>query len=235
MKSKIVYVSENPEHILQHSVLDIASPKQLEVLLSEGWFITETTKMKVNHPELGKRVAVNRIQLSQESGVTVSGGYNEEKNPSRVLAELVKGNDGLSAAVALIAKSLERQQGPAGENASGYLGRSIAGQIPGVGVVTPLAMQAAYGTGADAAKQGVGIDTCPFPEGSYPYSQWVDGFLNGNGKPDPEMMVAMEEGRAAAKGKDNDVVTCRWKPNTRGYIAWLFAFKKAGGRVEAEG
>jgi hypothetical protein len=234
MKSKVIYVSEEPDHLIEHSIIDIVSPKVLNALLSEGWFIKENEKKKINHPKLNRRITVQRIELSQESGLTVKGEKATQEHPAGILSELVKkNNEGMVAALSLIAKSFQQQQGPPGENASGYLGRSIAGQIPGVGIVTPLAMQAAFGSGVDAAKSGVDIDTCPFPEGSSPYYKWVDGFLNSGGKPDPEMLVAMEEGHEAAttKGKHEEV-TCRWKPNTRGYVAWLYAFKKAGGVVE---
>ena len=198
MKSKLLYVSEEPDHLIEHVIMDIVSPKVLNALLAEGWFIKDSVKKKIKHPSLGKQITVQRIELSQESGLTVGGGTDVEEPPKNTLAALLKNNEGVAAALSLIAKNLERQQGPPGENSSGYLGRSIAGQIPGVGAVTPLTMQAAYGVGADAAKSGESLDACPFPEGSYPYNKWLDGYLNCGGKPDPEMMVAMEEGHKEA-------------------------------------
>lgn len=232
MKSKSVYVSENPDHVGKGDMLDVISPKQLNKLLEEGWYITSRKSKRVKHPKTQKNIAVDQVDLSQESGVTVANAP-EDVPAGNMLSQLVKGNEGVASALALIAKSLEAQRGQPGETGNSYLGRSIAGQIPGVGVVTPLSMHAAYGGGADAAKGGTQVDACPFPEGSYPFSQWVEGYLESGGKPDPEMMVAMEEGREAATGPDDKEVTCRWKLHTLGYVAWLFAFKKAGGRVEA--
>lgn len=228
-KSKIVYVSEDPGHIVQHATIDIVGPKKLEELLDDGWFITKSEKIKVHHPVAGKRISVRRIELSTEHGVTVSGHQAHEAPASREVGSVV------AQGFNMLAKALDRNQGPPGSNASGYLGQSIAGQIPGVGLVTSLAPNGAFGLGVDAAKGGQREEKNPFPEGSVPFAEWLKGFISANGRPDPETVVGMEEGRRAAQGPENAEVTTRFAANTRGYVGFVIGFTRAGGKIAGNG
>lgn len=227
MSSKILYVSDVQEHIGQHAVIDIVSPKRLDDLLEQGWFITKSEKRKVNHPTLGKRVTVDRLELSNERGVATSGKPAEEA-PSREVGSIAQG-------FGLLAKALQGREGPPGSTESGYLGRSIAGQIPGVSLVTSLAPNGAFGMGADAAKGGKKEDSCPFPEGSVPFAEWLKGFLQAGGRADPETKVALEEGRLKGAEKGDHEVTCRWAVNTRGYVGFVIGFQQTGGKIGGNG
>lgn len=229
-KSKIIYVSEDPGHIVQHATIDIVGPKKLDELLEGGWFISKSEKIKVHHPVAGKRISVRRVELSTEHGVTVSGPQAAPEQPaSREVGSVV------AQGFNMLAKALERNQGPPGSNASGYLGQSIAGQIPGVGLVTSLAPNGAFGLGVDAARGGQKEDSCKFPEGSVPFAEWLKGFITAGGRPDPETLVGMEEGRRAAQGPENSEVTTRFAVNTRGYVGFVMGFIRAGGRLSGNG
>lgn len=221
--SKILYVSEMSDHLVQHTVLDIVSPKRLDELLGDGWYICKDEKTKVSHPTLGKRVSVRRVSLSNDRGMTTSA-------PERS-ATPDPGMAALSTAVASLISHQNRQQGLPGETGSSYLGRSIAGVIPGVKTVTQFAGQGAFGMGADSAKSGQSDDVCPFPEGSVPFYEWMRGYLKAGGRPDPTTAVGIEEGRAAANGPKDAEVQTRHPANTRGYVGFVHGFEANGGRL----
>lgn len=218
--SKILYVSETPDHLIQHAVLDIVSPKRLDELLGEGWYVSKSEKTKVSHPTIGKRITVRRIELSNDRGITTSA-------PERQSAP----DPGMAALTTAVASLMRHQQGLPGETGSSYLGRSIAGVIPGVKTVTQFAAQGAFGMGADSAKGGQRDDACPFPEGSVPFYEWMRGYLKAGGHPDPTTAVGIEEGRAAANGPKDAEVQTRHPANTRGYVGFVHGFEANGGRL----
>lgn len=229
-KSKIIYVSDVPDHLIHHALLDIVSPKKLDELLEDGWYVTKSEKRKISHPSMGKRVTVDRVELSQDKGITVSGPAVDQQVPqSREVSGVV------AQGFSMLAKALEKNHGLPGENRNGYLGNSIAGQIPGVGVVTSIAPHGAFGLGVDAARGGQREESNKFPEGSVPFAEWLKGFINAGGKPDPETLVGMQEGRAAAQGPKDAEVTTRFAVNTRGYVGFLIGFQRAGGTIAGNG
>lgn len=228
MSSKVIYVSDSPANLVHHAVLDIISPKEQDKLLESGWFITKSEKRKVNHPTLNKKVTVDRIELSDERGVAVGGRDAERPVPSTEMSLVTQGFNAL-------AKALSGRDGPPGSNENGYLGRSIAGQVPGVGLVTSMAPNGAFGMGADTAKRGGRDEDCPFPEGSMPFGEWLKGYLQAGGRADPETMMAMQDGRVKGAEKGDHEVTCRWAPNTRGYIGFVIGFQQGGGKMTGNG
>lgn len=225
MPSKIIYVTTDPAHAVSSDDLDILTVKQQNALLEGGWFITKSEQRKIKHPKSHKTVAVERIELSNEHALSTnpqSGGQSAELSVS-------KGFE-------MLAQVLNQNNGPPGSSADGYLGRSMAGLIPGVKVTSSFAPGGAFGMGVDAAKAGRTDDACTFPEGTVPFGEWLAGYLSAKGKPDPECRLAMEEGRKAARGEKEDEVEIptKWsRPNTRGYVAWVYAFKQAGGDVQS--
>lgn len=229
-KNKIIYVTEEQDNLVNHVVIDIVGPKKLDDLLEQGWYISKSEKVKVHHPVAGKRITVRRVELTNDRGVTVSDAQGVPEQPaSREVGSVV------AQGFNMLAKALERNHGPPGTNANGYLGQSIAGQIPGVGLVTSLAPNGAFGLGVDAAKGGQSEEKNPFPEGSLPFAEWLKGFIGANGRPDPETLVGMEEGRRAAQGPENAEVTTRFAVNTRGYVGFLIGFTRAGGKIAGNG
>lgn len=222
--SKVIYVSEDPNNLVQHAAIDIVGPKRLDELLEEGWYITKDEKTKVHHPTAGKRLTVRRILLSNERGVATTA---REGTPGPVDA-------GVNALTTAIASLVGRQQGLPGETGNSYLGKSIVGSVPGVKTVTQFAGQGAFGMGADSAKSGQVEDACPFPEGSIPFAEWLSGYLQAHGRANPETALAIQEGRQAAQGPKDAEVTCRFVRNTRQYVGWVYGFKIGGGTVEAQ-
>ncbi len=223
--SKVIYVSEESDNLVQHAAIDIVGPKRLDELLEQGWYIAKSEKSKVHHPTRGKRITVRRIELSNERSVATTARESERVAPP---------DSGLHALTTAIAGLVGKQQGLPGETGVSYLGRSIVGAVPGVKTVTQFAGQGAFGMGADSAKSGQTEDSCPFPEGSIPFAEWLAGYLQANGRPNPETALAIQEGRQAGDGPADAVVTCRFARNTRQYGGWLYGFKLAGGRVEAQ-
>ncbi len=219
--SKVLYVSESSDHLIEHAVLDIVPPKRLDELLGEGWYITKSDNTKVNHPTMGKRITVRRIELSNDRGMTASA--SEKKGVP---------DPGMHALTSAVASLVRHQQGLPGETGSGYLGRSIAGAIPGVHTVTQFAAQGAFGMGADSAKSGQTDSACPFPEGSVPFYEWMRGYLKAGGKADPTTAVGIEEGREASKAPADAEVRTRHAPNTRGYVGFVHGFEINGGTLK---
>lgn len=225
MASKIVYVS--PQHAGDYAEITVLSPKKLDELLEAGWEIIKRKSVKVSTGE--RDIKVESIQLatqSAERGLSAPRRQEEEETPSeRAISPFTvqgRAHRGGSNEVTVI-----------GENPDGYMGRSIAKSIPGVRIVSNMMTHAAFGLGADQAKAGAREHDNPFPPSGKPWVEWCQGFFSADGKVGSKTQAAMEEGRQSAGGKPDDEATCSYKLGTVEYEAWLWSFKKHGGRVES--
>ena len=222
MPTKFVYTS--PEFFCSSDEIDILSPKQLNTLLEEGYAVIKREKVSVVHPKTKKKVRVEYLQLATESaerGVSTAGPVRKPRDDDRA-----PGNE----------LSLSRP-----DNGS-YLGNGSAfSQVmrqTGIGVASNMAGDAGYGMGVDCAKMGGMASECPFPRGSVPHREWMNGFAAGGGDApvasQPEALdEAFKQGKAVAKraGKDTEV-TCPYPQGTDLFDRWLEGFQAGGGRLE---
>jgi len=225
---KIVYVS--PEHHAVGADLDVLSPKQLDALLEAGWDILETKRVKVPHPETGKKVPVTQHSLAQKSEARGVATVNAQDPPTRrgltLLDRAMEDRPQAGRGLAAIP----------GQNNDGYLGSSIAGHIPGVRAVGSLRLAAAFGVGTDHYHQPGGkAEDVPFPEGSSDFADFLDGFFRAGGEIPEHLESAAGQGKVAAQGPEHAEVTCPFRARSWEYCAWLAGFRRAGGKVESAG
>ncbi len=226
MASKIIYVSS--EHAGEYDEISILSPKKLDAILeSPDWVIVKRKTMKVVlNRGTNKTVRVECIELGTPSAErSLSMRNQDEESPAeRAISPFTaqRGHQGGGGGEVSVI----------GENPDGYMGRSIAKHIPGVRIVSGMMTHAAYGLGADQAKSSFRESDNPFPVGGIPWTEWFQGYFSADGKTSSEVKAAMKEGAQAAKGGPDDEAHCSYQRGTKLYEAWLWAFKKGGGRVE---
>lgn len=225
MPTKIVHVSA--EHHCTTDAMDILSPKALNKLLDEGYSIIKRKKVTLKHPKTGKQATVDELQIataSEERGVATV-------KPERGVRPRVPDAEAPGHEL-----SLSRP-----DNGSYLGGGSVFGGImrqTGIQVGSNMAGDAAYGMGVDCAKLGGLASENPFPAGSVPHREWMNGFGAGGGdmpvaSPPEALEDAFKQGKITAKraGKDTEV-SCPYPQGTDLYSKWLEGFEAGGGTIE---
>lgn len=212
MSDKIVYV--HPDH--ESDSVNIITPKAFDALLAEGWEIKSSETKKVS----GKRVDVHHLyKPSKERGLaTVQPSERDERN-SLMEHQHRGGNDARGVMVA--------------PSNNSFLGTSDFQGLPGLKIANSLVIGHAFGMGTDSANKGEPESACPWPSG-LGRTQWLNGYRAAGRQantPAGSLDDARAAGTTAAKGADDDEVSCPYPPGTLQYTAWLEAFKEAGGKV----
>jgi ribosome modulation factor len=216
VSDRIVYVHADHES----DSVNIITPKAFDALLEQGWEIKSSETKKIS----GKRVVVHHLyKPSKERGVSVVQPSERDERTSLMEHQHRGGSDARGVMVA--------------PSNNSFLGTSDFQGLPGIKVANNLVINHAYAMGTDAANTGQPESACPWPSG-LGRTQWLNGYrAAGRTNQQPKSDVwgslddAREAGTNAARGAEEDEVSCPYPTGTPQYQAWLEAFKAAGGKV----
>jgi len=219
VSDKLVYV--HPDH--ESDSVNVITPKAFDALLTEGWEIKSSTTKRID----GKKVDLHHLyKPSKERGLTTVQPSERDESHALMEHQHRGGNDARGVMVA--------------PSNNSFLGTSDFDGLPGLKIANSLVIRHAFASGTDAANTGLPESTCPWPSG-LGRTQWLNGYHAAVRANDTKSDVwgslddAREAGANAAKGVEDDEVSCPYPAGTRQYNAWLEAFKAAGGKhVEEE-
>jgi ribosome modulation factor len=212
VSDKVVYVHADHES----DSVNIITPKAFDALLEQGWEIKESSTKRID----GKKVDVHHLyKPSKERGVSVVQPSERDERTSLMEHQHRGGSDARGVMVA--------------PSNNSFLGTSDFQGLPGIKVANNLVINHAYAMGTDAANTGQPESACPWPSG-LGRTQWLNGYRAAGRQahaPATSLDDARDAGTAAARGAEDDEVSCPYPTGTPQYQAWLEAFKAAGGKV----
>jgi hypothetical protein len=232
MPAKFVYTSD--EHYGETEAISILSPKQLDVVLAEGWDIIKRGKKTVKDAT-GRKVTVDYLELAKKSEErAVARVRRDADEPEDLENNEPRGLSRVDSDRSLTAPD-DSYLGAGGSRGLSHL----ASLDPNIKIAPSISGDFAFGQGVDAAKLGKSITACTFKRGTKPYEEWVKGYnkaMDEDGKgADPAALAdAARLGKLAATSTAAEV-TCPFPEGTALFNEWLKNFTESGGdHVEIE-
>ena len=229
MSDRIVYLVSKLTAKLRESRLEFVDDIGLSDLMAEGFEQVATMERKVEGAKAvmvtlrpsGENRGLTRVQPERASEVTISDDFGNDRQVS-IMQALSNTNRELSQALQNL-------------GGAGHLGSVKKHNMPGLSIISGELVGKAYDLGQTANKRGQSAEDNPFPVGSGPSTQWLEGYRSLGQAQDVTLSAAEEAfGRglhtARSLGK-NDQVHCPYPMGSPLRGSWLNGFTEGGGRI----
>lgn len=238
MADRIVYLVTKVTPVMEReAAISFIDDAGLSVLVGDGWEVVSSTEREVS---VGSRKIKATMMILRRASDNRGLATVERPDRSEGAQIVTRDEYGRSRTVTIteaitgMVEGMGRALARVGE--SGHLGAAGDHNLPGISIVSGSVVQKAFDVGVTAGRQRQDRSMCPFPAGSAPARQWLQGYDRGRGEAPPageEVLAAFNAGVRDAKAfAEEDVVDCPYPPGSQLREHWIRGFKSAGGRVE---